>query len=134
MKKRRTLWWGVSFAVIILVGWVFSISWKQLERNRRIEQEVSLLEAEAEKIRRENETLSEKIGYFSSQDFREQEAKKKLGLRKSEETVVVIKPKPSYGEKETASLIRKERFVSGTGEDADLRPFQKWWNLFFGKK
>lgn len=114
-------------AVLVLIGWVLSVSSKQIERNRRIQDEVSALEIEAAKIRRENETLSEKISYFSSDNFREQEAKKKLGLKKTAETVVVIKPRPALGtERETAQSRQEE-----PGESEDIPNYKQWWNLFF---
>src|SRR3989304_10143603 len=98
MAKRKIWTRLLIAAAIILIGWTAFVSSKQIQRNRRIQEEVAALETEAAKIRRENETLSERIGYLSSSDFREQEAKKKLGLKKIEETMVVIKPAPEYKE------------------------------------
>lgn len=114
--------------VLIFSIWVIFISSKQIERNYRIEREVEKLQSEADKIRHENETLSEKIAYFSSDDFREQEAKKKLGLKKAEENVVVIVPRPE-------SLIHDEISTeksSYQGMVGDPLPnYKKWWRLFF---
>lgn len=127
---KRTFWIrGVIVAVAILIGWVISVSSKQVERNRRIQEEISALETEAAKIRHENETLSEKIGYFSSSDFREQEAKKKLGLKKKEETVVVIRPAPTYeGENIRSDTVHE---ASGDRETEDMPNYEKWWRIFF---
>lgn len=129
MTKKK--WWIkiVIGMVVVLSGWVLYISSKQIERNRRIEEEVSALESEASKIRNENETLSEKISYFSSDDFREQEAKKKLGLKKAEETVVIIKSRPEY-EKEGAILQDKNQSVTENNNE-NIANYKKWWKLFF---
>ncbi len=115
--------------VISLISWAVYVSSKQLSRNKRIEQEVQSLEQEAEKIRRENETLSEKIQYFGSNDFREQEAKEKLGMKKAGEEVVVVQSwqtdspeEVSKGMVETSPVYTSEA----------LPPYKKWWNLFFG--
>lgn len=132
MTKRKFWIRAVIVAVVILIGWVISVSSKQLERNRRIQEEVSVLETEAAKIRRENETLSEKIGYFSSSDFREQEAKKKLGLKKTEETVVVIKPAPAYKKTEDMPDETASR-ASENAEKEDMPNYKKWWKIFFLK-
>lgn len=129
---RRKIWiWSGVIGVAVLSGWVLYISSKQIERNQRIEQEVTLLRVEADKIRHENETLTEKIQYFSSQDFREQEAKKKLGLKKTEETAVVIKPSPSY---EIESSLTPEQDIEqpSISSNGFLQP-KKWWGVFFGK-
>lgn len=134
MAKPKRTWWVRAIAAVLLAlgGWVLYISSKQVERNRHIQEEVSALSAEAAKIRRENETLSEKIGYFSSDDFREQEAKKKLGMKKAEETVVVIKPKPDY-EKTEASSAEGPRVLSGSDERRNIPNYKKWWDIFFGR-
>lgn len=129
MAKRR--WWFrvVIVAVLILAGWVLYVSSKQIERNRRIQDEISTLEKEAAKISRENETLSERINYFASDDFREQESKKKLGLKKENETVVEVKPAPEYKKDETTS--ENKSAVSGNN-DRSVTNYKKWWEVFFG--
>ncbi|MDP3957687.1 MAG: septum formation initiator family protein [bacterium] len=139
MAKRR--WWqrAVIAAVLILIGWVLYVSSKQIERNRRIQAEISTLQTEAAKIRRENETLSERISYFATDDFREQEAKKKLGLKKTEEIVVGVKPTrldqgllaPEYEQRGGVSRENPQAF-SGSDRDGNVANYKKWWNIFFG--
>ena len=116
--------------IVALIVWVVSLSTKQLARNERIENEVSVLEQEAEKIRRENETLSEKIQYFSSADFREQEAKEKLGMKKTSEAAVAIKARPDVLVEEEALTERRPAF--DTTEMTRLPNYRKWWEVFFG--
>lgn len=131
LMARKKLWiHGLIIVVVGLIAWILFISSKQIERSRRIQAEVSGLEVEAAKIRRENETLSEKISYFASSDFREQEAKKKLGLKKAEETVAVIKPAPEYTAEDMAGMgpeLGGER--SMTREESPN--YKKWWKIFF---
>ena len=128
MTSRKFWVRGIIGVVVILVGWITYVSSKQLERNHRIQQEVSALEIEAAKIRRENETLSEKISYFSSSDFREQEAKQKLGLKKVEETAVVIKLAPAFkAEEGVASMTNRDT----SKENQNMPNYEKWWKIFF---
>lgn len=115
--------------IIVLVSWAVYISSKQMARNERIQSEVAELQNEAERIRRENETLSEKIGYFSSVDFRELEAKEKLGMKKKEEQVVVIKPRPESTE--TAPETEDTKPTTVTGIHNGSSNIEKWWRLFF---
>lgn len=128
MVKRR--WWlrAVIVGMLILIGWVLYVSSKQIERNRRIQDEITALEMEAAKIRGENDTLSEKINYFASDDFREQEAKKKLGLKKVNEIVVEVKPAP--GNDRNVSF-QQSPASTGSGRDNGAN-YKKWWNIFFG--
>lgn len=116
--------------IVALISWAVYVSSKQFSRNQRIEDEVSALQEEADKIQRENETLTEKIRYFDSNDFREQEAKEKLGMKKAGEEVVVIKSWQEDGQE-----------MSSTGAGMNLSPeqideqspnYEKWWRLFFG--
>lgn len=116
---------------LAIAGWVFSVSSKQSARNERIEEEVSALEAEAERIRRENETLREKITYFSSQDFREQEAKRKLGLKREDETMVVIRPGAVYDGSDAAVAAAPSAVSDKLTPSSRAR---KWWEAFFGER
>jgi cell division protein FtsB len=115
--------------IVVLISWVVYVSSKQLARNERIEHEVTLLQNEAEKIRRENETLGEKIQYFSTADFREQDAKEKLGMKKEREEVVAIKERPEPDEK----MVQKtERSDPAAASSSSVIPnYRKWWALFF---
>lgn len=126
--EKKYLIRGVLVLLFFLVVWVLYVSSKQIERNRRIEQEVSSLQGEADRIRRENENLSEKISYFSSADFKEQEAKEKLGMKKTDESVVVIKPRPE--ETENTAVQKKESSAPAT-KDTLSPNYRKWWRLFF---
>jgi len=131
MGERKKMIQAVAFLICILVGWVIYVSSKQLQRNQRIEEEVSALEQEAEKIRRENDTLSEKISYFASPDFREQEAKEKLGMKKIDESVIIIKSRP-VSEEDMSFGKREERTIEN-GSLMGIPNYQKWWQVFFQK-
>ncbi len=119
-------------ALVVVVGcfvfWIAFVSWKQTTRNDRIENEVNILEKEAERIRRENETLSEKIHYFSTTDFREQEAKEKLGMKKEQEEVVAIKVQP---EQVTEVKEEKYRLAMEPVSEPNIPNYKKWWQVFF---
>jgi cell division protein FtsB len=117
--------------VVALISWAVYVSSKQLARNQRIEEEVRSLEQEADKIRRENETLSEKIQYFASNDFREQEAKEKLGMKKAGEEVVVVQSwQTEEGEEKASKMTPETSLTQQAGET--LPSYKKWWYLFFG--
>lgn len=130
-KRKWFVFGGVALAALAIGGWVFSVSSKQSERNKKIEEEVASLETEAEKIRRENETLREKIAYFSSQDFREQEAKRKLGLKREDETMVVIRPGAVYDGDDAETSAPS---VATTGGVSSSSRIGKWWEAFFGER
>jgi cell division protein FtsB len=128
MMKRYWLRIGIVF-ILCLISWAAYVSSKQLARNQRIESEVDMLKQEADKIRRENETLSEKVRYFASNDFQEQEAKDKLGMKKTGEEVIVIKSRKAAeekGEVETPVTMTPAVYEGGSGPN-----YKKWWRIFF---
>lgn len=127
MMKKYWLRAGIVF-ILCLVSWAVYISSKQLARNERIESEVDILRQQADRIRRENETLSEKVRYFASNDFREQEAKEKLGMKKAGEEVIVIKSRKveDAPEKEDAFKMTPASYK----QESDSH-YKKWWRLFF---
>lgn len=130
-------WWirGLVVVTAALVGWVGYLSSQQFERSRRIESQVAELQLEAERVGRENDTLSQKIRYFSSQSFEEQEAKSKLGLKKPDETAVVIKLAPESPGTSRPSADNVIGYGSEIAPDmrAPIPNYLKWWNLFFSK-
>ncbi len=112
-----------------VTAWAGFVSWGQLERHKRITDEVSALERQAKDIALENQTLEERITYFSTREFREQEARQKLGLKKPEETVVAIKEE---GEQENSNT--DDHSSNQLMQAKEEKPnFQKWWALFFSK-
>lgn len=115
--------------IFFLAGIVFAFAsaWKEWGRSKRIESEVEKLRMEAQKVERENQTLSERIAYFSTDNYQEKEAKEKLGLKKSDETVVVIE----------SNLSRSDEAVQSPGQfsraDGAKSNYQRWWQYFFAR-
>lgn len=118
-----------GLALVALLLWVAAISLKQLKRHQRIQAEVTALQAEAAKVARENQSISERISYFSSPDFREQEAKQKLGLKKAEEVAVIINPavRPSPSE----PPFNEPPMPQASKQETQQTNYMKWWNIFF---
>lgn len=128
MRSQAVL---LRLGVILLFvagGFMGYQSYQEHERNAQIQDEIDALETEAEKIRRENETLAQRIEYFASPDFQEQEAKKKLGLRRQEESVLSIREDPSL----VTSLALPENSSSEIKQEVQILPnYKKWWQQFF---
>ncbi len=124
----RSPWARLGLVVIIglglAAGWA---SYRQYERSVRIQAEIDVLKREADRIARENETLSEKIQYFASPNFKEEEAKEKLGLRRQEEKVMAIEGKVRIDEEKgpTTESVESEKIAW------EVPNYKKWWNRFF---
>ncbi|MFZ1626320.1 MAG: septum formation initiator family protein [Candidatus Moraniibacteriota bacterium] len=114
----------LMFSLALFAGWT---SFQQYERSVHIQQEIDVLKHEAERIARENETLSGKIQYFASPDFKEEEAKEKLGLRRQEEKVIAIEGDLRLEPDEPLAdeSLKTEAITWETPN------YKKWWNVFF---
>lgn len=113
-------------AFIIGIILVASSAWKEMERSKRIEDEVAKLRAEADRIRSENQTLTEKISYFSTPGFKEREAKEKLGMKNKDEEVVSVDTGPVRTEASSLEM------ASPPQAEADIPNYRKWWAEFGG--
>lgn len=114
----------IAGMVIVLLVAGFA-SWKQYERHSRIKQEISVLEAEKERVRKENESLKERISYFATENFQEQESKERLNMRKDNEYVVDIEQAP--GEHSSALPAASEQLTP----TEDIPNYKKWWEKIF---
>lgn len=124
----RSPWARLGLVVIIGIGLAAGwASYRQYERSVRIQAEIDVLKREADRIARENETLSEKIQYFASPNFKEEEAKEKLGLRRQEEKVMAIEGKTRFEEEKNPVMESSEPEKVAW----EVPNYQKWWNRFF---
>jgi cell division protein FtsB len=119
------------FIIVLAVISFFSIpTLRELKRSRVIENEISVLELEAERLNSKNNFLKEKIDYLKSDHYKESVAKDRLSLRNLGEKIVVVSPNSKVlgvsSEKENE--IAKEGSVD---ENAfgDMPNYKKWWKL-----
>lgn len=115
---------AICLAGIIFVS--FSV-FKEIKKKKEVQDEITKLQEEAEKINKENLNLQEKIAYLESRDYKEKEAKDKLNLQNPGENLIIIKP--NLAKEEVSSEKQKASFPQ---EAADETPnYKKWWNYFF---
>ena len=127
MKKLYTigsvigLLGGSALIIVIAIAAV-----RQTHHTNTIEQEIARLQAEADRITRNNALLNDRIAYFSSREFQEREAKEKLGLQKEGERIVMIRPSISQEASEEQSLLDSQ-----PAPIEDIPNYKKWWVIFF---
>lgn len=113
----------VTFVVGIVL--VLSSAWREMERSKRIEDEVGKLRTEAERIRNENRSISEKLTYFATPDFEERQAKEKLGMKKGDEEVVSV-------EAGSSRSVSSETDDPAPADSENFPNYVKWMRFFFG--
>lgn len=125
---KPTNYWLVRsiIALILLIIGIFGYTLsKEISKKKQVQNEIRLLELEAEKIEKENMKLEERIAYLGSEDYKKKEAKEKLNLQNPDEKMVVIMQGPAVKQEigeEPTPVVYKENNIPN---------YQKWWNLFF---
>ncbi len=85
IKSRGATWALMPLLIVILV-----LAARSLIQKRQIDKQIASLQAQSEKIKRDNEQLSGLIKYFNTPDYQEKQAREKLNLKKEGEFVVVL--------------------------------------------
>jgi cell division protein FtsB len=97
---------------------------KSVVRRVEVEREISALKNDIKSLEGKNEDLAKLINYFQTPEFKEREARLRLGLQKPGENVVVI---PGLGENGPG--------VTNTSTESIFVPnWKKWVNYFFGQQ
>lgn len=105
-------------AAVLLVVSLFSgrVIYQQYTVNKEIKE----LQNQAEKIKKDNEQLTELIKYFGTQEYSDKQAREKLNLKKEGEFVVGL-PQDSGNEQVASAPAQKSNL-------------SQWFDYFFPKK
>lgn len=112
------LFFVVALCAILLI--VYGIT-RGVMRRVEVENQISALKNDIHSLETKNEELSRLITYFQTPEFKEREARLRLGLQKQGENVVVI-PDLAQGNTNTSdSAVPQEQ----------LPNWKLWLNYFF---
>ncbi len=109
----------LNLALLLFFG--FNL-FKEWNRNRELDAEIEKLETAAKEVEAKNLDILNLAKYLDTQEFLEEQARTKLGLKRSGETAVVV----SLPQMETASSVLAQA-------ELELKNSQRWWLLFFGR-
>jgi len=118
MSKLRIL------PFFLIIAYILFILVKTVWQNQTINREINNLETNISDLREKNKQLENLNKYYQSNEYKEQEARLKLGYQKPGEKVYVL---PNQGKnQETQSES------SNNSENKDTRPnYLKWWEYLF---
>ncbi len=106
----------IFFAVIIILFIISSLELlNEIGRRNKISSEIKKQKSQIEKLEQQNTDLSNLIQYLNTDSYVESEARKKLNLSKSGESLVVV---------ENAS-------TTAVMNDDTVPNSLRWWNYFF---
>lgn len=127
-KKADNFWQRIFYSqLLIFIGIFFIILFsvgisKRVARKHQIDREIKQLQSEVDKLSSNGKDLNELLSYLNSDDFLEEEARTKLGLKKEGEQVVIIHNKP----KEFQTDNKPNEIMPQKKNNP-----QKWYNYFF---
>lgn len=127
-KKNIIFFSGLFFiaglSVLVMIG--ISLG-KETYRKKQTQKEIENLQAEIQKMNRENSELSNLISYLSTQEFQEKEAREKLNLQKENEKMVVLRKENEA--KKSESSESNEKNISAPEKTGPN--WKNWLEYFF---
>lgn len=132
-KKPKNFWQRILYSQIIIFAGVFFIILfsigisKRIARRHQINKETQQLQDEIDRLSANGKELNELLAYLNSDDFLEEEARNKLGLKKDGEQIVIINNK--------SEDIKTNRDLSKSpAESRQKSNAEKWRDYFLGAK
>ena len=119
LRSKAALLLGAGVLVLLLIA--FS---REILRRAALSEEIRSLEEQEQELEERQSELTALVDYFSSPLFQEQEARRKLGLARPGEEVVIV---PLDEEGGTAP----EANAGESGGESSLSNPMKWWRYFF---
>ena len=111
-----------TLVLIGILGLVMFGTAKILVQKRTIDREIAKLEAQMEKVKKDNNQLSSLIQYLNTPEYQEKSAREKLNLRKDGEQVVVLPAGQDAGT------------VTEQQPEPPKPNYQEWFDYFFNNK
>ncbi len=126
---KQPSWWIVVIGGVLFISFSVAIV-RELINSHNVRQQVQRLHSEVAVEQKRQQQLQDLIDYLGSPTFQEQEARLQLGLKKSDEQVIVVPPNNSNLSTNTPGA------ASGNTEQTKtpLSHPQRWWEYFFGPR
>jgi cell division protein FtsB len=113
-----------GFAILVWIGIKLG---KEAYRKRQIQKEIEGLQTQIQQLGQENSNMEGMIGYLSSTDFQEKEAREKLNLQKNDEKMIVLRRDVVQPESQSPDSDKDQQ----APKEDNSPNWQKWWNHFF---
>jgi len=113
------------FTLLVLVGVSFGL-FKIIYRRIQIKKEITAVEERIETLKNDSSNLVRLLDYLDTKTYKEETARVELGLKKPDETVVVITKKTDNTQlNQDIGLPLEEK------KEIKISNPKKWWQYFF---
>lgn len=109
------------FGVLALIYLTFLVG-KSVYTNWQTDQKVKKFKTDLDILEVENQNLKNQITYFQTESFKEKEARRKLGLVKPDEKVVILSREPEK--------LKEETISPEEAEQKSKPNYKLWWEYF----
>lgn len=120
----------VSIIIILIIVYIIFNIGKSTWKNYQINREIVNIEAEIEGLKVKNATLKNLILYYQTDTFKELEARKKLGLKKPDEKVIIVPENDGQSDNYKEELFGKSQTQNKLIEKKPN--YAKWWYFVMG--
>lgn len=129
-NKTKNLLGKISFRVMTVIALIAifmlgSALSKEVYREYKIKKEIDGLKSQIESMKKDNYELSQLIEYYQTDQYKEEEARKRLNLKGDGEKVVMINNNAGNAQQVETKTDQQK---------VELPNYMKWWNYFFATR
>ena len=116
----------IILELVILVGLSIALG-KEVLHKYQVQGEIRELETKISELEHRNVEIGSLINYLESDEYKEEQARLKLGLQKPGESVITVLGASTESETISTESLAYNIYVS---DDTKTNP-QRWWDYFF---
>lgn len=123
----------ITLALLVILIVLAIPSFRNYQQRRSVDQEVNALKEEIAQAEAQNNDFRKMVEYLESEQFVEEQARLKLGLKKPGENVVVIQEQTPQTDLLTEKTIDDQPLINEQTMRL-VNNFKKWIDFFFKTK
>lgn len=130
-SSLQKFWQSSGFTVTVVFVFIFFVVAlsKEIARNIEVNDQIDFLQREADTLTSENQDLSQLLAYLHTDARYEREGRERLGLKKPDESVLVVPHTSKSADNAAVSVADASSGATNTTRFWG-RP-GRWWRYFF---
>jgi len=133
-RRKKLIDLAVKIGTYVFILYILFLLGRVLWINANLKNSIEKLHQQIAALEQQKKDMSNLILYYQSDAFKELEARKKLGLKKPGEKVVIIPASPAGGDSTPANFAeeveKEKRGVAGKETTTEEPNWRLWWEFF----